>query len=61
MDVKLLYRRNFKHTALEVSVDLQNLTNHENVFLQQYNRRTNSIVTQYQQGFFPVPMVRFTF
>ncbi|TAD92517.1 MAG: hypothetical protein EAY75_02325 [Bacteroidetes bacterium] len=60
-DVKLLYRRNFKHTALETSLDLQNITNRQNVFLQQYNRRTNSIVTQYQQGFFPVPTVRFTF
>jgi hypothetical protein len=61
LDFKVLYRRNFRHTALEVSVDFQNLTNRQNVFLQQYNRRTNSVVPQYQQGFFPVPTVRFTF
>lgn len=61
LDLKLLYRRNFKKTALEVSVDLQNVTNNENVFIRQYNRRTNSIVYQYQQGFFPVPTVKFTF
>lgn len=61
MDVKFLYRRNFRKTSLEFSIDFQNITNHQNVFLQSFNRRTNSIVTQYQQGFFPVPMVRYTF
>jgi hypothetical protein len=60
-DIKLSYRREFKKSTLEFSLDLQNVTNHENVFTRQYNRRTNSVVTQYQQGFFPVPFTRFTF
>jgi hypothetical protein len=46
---------------MEFGIDLQNVSGHQNVFNQQYNRRTNSIVTQYQQGFFPVPFFRFTF
>lgn len=60
-DVKLSYRREFTKSTLEFSLDLQNITNHNNVFNQQYNRRTNKIITQYQQGFFPVPFVRYTF
>lgn len=60
-DVKLSYRREFSKSTLEFSLDLQNVSNHQNIFNQQYNRRTNTIVTQYQQGFFPVPFVRYTF
>ena len=60
-DVKLAYRREYAKSTLEFAVDLQNVSNNQNVFNQQYNRRTNSIVTQYQQGFFPVPFVRYTF
>lgn len=61
MDIKLAYRLEYSKSTLEFAIDLQNVTNHENVFNQQYNRRTNSIITQYQQGFFPVPFVRYTF
>lgn len=60
-DVKLSYRREYRKSTLEIAVDLQNVTNQQNVFSQSYNYRTNSIVTQYQQAFFPVPFVRFTF
>jgi hypothetical protein len=60
-DVKLAYRIEYKQSTLEFAVDLQNVTNHPNVFNRQYNRRTNQIVTQLQQGFFPVPFVRYTF
>jgi hypothetical protein len=61
IDLKLSYRREYTRSTLEFGVDLQNITNHQNVFTNQYNRRTNSLVTQYQQGFFPVPYTRFTF
>jgi hypothetical protein len=60
-DVKIYYRKEYKKSTLEYAIDLQNVTNHQNVFRQDYNRRTNSIVTEYQQGFFPVPFVRYTF
>ncbi len=60
-DVKLAYRLEFTKSTLEFAIDLQNVSNHQNVFNRQYNRRTNKIVTQYQQGFFPVPFVRYTF
>ena len=60
-DLKLSYRREYKRSTLEFSIDLQNLTGNKNVFDQSYNPRTNSVVTQYQQGFFPVPFFRYTF
>ena len=60
-DVKLAYRKEYAKSTLEFAVDLQNIAGNQNVFNQQYNRRTNSVVTQYQQGFFPVPFVRYTF
>lgn len=60
-DLKLSYRKEYKKSTLEIALDLQNVTNNQNVFSQNYNVKTNSIVTQYQQGFFPVPFVRFTF
>ncbi len=61
MDVKVSYRKEYKRSTLEAAVDFQNITGNQNIFAQSYNPRTNSVVTQYQQGFFPVPFVRFTF
>ncbi len=60
-DFKIAYRREFKKSTLEISLDLQNITNNKNVFNQTYDRRTNKIVNNYQQGFFPVPLMRYTF
>jgi hypothetical protein len=60
-DLRFAYRKEFERSTLEVSLDLQNLTNHKNIFSQNFNPRTGAIATQYQQAFFPVPYVRFTF
>lgn len=61
VDAKIAFRKEYKKSTLELAVDFQNVSNHKNVFLQGYNVKTNSISTEYQQGFFPVPMVKFTF
>lgn len=61
IDAKIGYRLEFSSFTMEFSVDFQNLTDNKNVFLTRYNRRTNSITTEYQQGFFPVPTFRITF
>ncbi len=60
-DFRIAYRKEFKRSTLEYSLDLQNVTGNQNIFAQTYNPRTNSIANQYQQGFFPVPFVRYTF
>lgn len=60
-DFRVAYRKEYKRSTLEVALDLQNVTNYQNIFAETYNARTNSISYQYQQGFFPVPYVRYTF
>lgn len=60
-DVKVGYRMDFKRSSMEFAVDFQNVSNNKNIFSQGYNKRTNSISTEYQQGFFPVPTFRYTF
>jgi hypothetical protein len=60
-DFKIAYRKEFRKSTMEISLDLQNITNNKNVFNQTYDRRTNKIVNNYQQGFFPVPLFRYTF
>ena len=61
MDVKIGYRREFRRSTLEASVDLQNVTNNQNVFSRAYDPRANRLYYNYQQGFFPVPTLRYTF
>lgn len=60
-DFRVSYRKEYKRSTLEIALDLQNVTGNQNIFSQTYNTRTNSIANQYQQGFFPVPFVRYTF
>lgn len=60
-DFKISYRRELKRSTMEFSLDLQNITNNQNIFNQTYDRRTGKIVDRYQQGFFPVPLFRWTF
>lgn len=60
-DVKPSYRLNTKRFTHEVSVDIQNITHHDNVFQQQYNISTHTIVTNYQLKFFVIPQYRLTF
>jgi hypothetical protein len=60
-DLKIGYKRDLKKSTMEFSLDLQNITNNKNIFDQTYDARKNQIVNNYQQGFFPVPMFRWTF
>ena len=60
-DLKISYRINAKNVTHEFGVDLQNLTNNQNEFGRTYNPRTNTVQTQYQIGFFPVPQYRILF
>ncbi len=61
IDVRASYRLELGASTMEFSLDLQNVTNHKNVFTQTFNPRTGGVRTQYQQGFFPVPTFRWTF
>jgi hypothetical protein len=55
LDIKAGYtfnssKRKLSHT---ISLDLQNVTNHKNVFSQTYDQRNQTLSTTYQLGFFP--------
>ena len=60
-DLRFSYRKEYRRSTLEFALDLQNVTANKNLFQQTYNVRTNSLASQYQQGFFPVPLFRYTF
>jgi CarboxypepD_reg-like domain len=60
-DFRITYRKEYKKSTLEIALDLQNLTGNQNIFAQTYNARINKVTDQYQQGFFPIPFVRYTF
>jgi hypothetical protein len=61
MDVRLGYRWELGWSTMELTLDIQNVTDNQNVILQRYNPRTNTIATEFQQGFFVIPTFRWTF
>jgi hypothetical protein len=54
LDGRLSYKRDGKNITQEWALDITNLTDHKNVFSRSYSQSTNSIQTEYQQGFFPM-------
>ncbi len=60
-DFKVTYKKDYKKSTLETGVDIQNISNTQNIFQQGYNAINNTISTQYQTGLLPIPFVRFTF
>lgn len=61
IDVKPSYKLNTKRFTHELSVDIQNVTRHNNIFQQQYDLNTQTIKTDYQLKFFVIPQYRITF
>lgn len=55
LDVKASYTINSKNKQLSqsFSLDLQNVTNHKNMFSQSYDNQKQDLKTTYQLGFFP--------
>jgi hypothetical protein len=60
-DFKITYRINHKKATQEWFIDLQNLTNRQNVFIQEYDPNAEQIKTTYQLGLFPMFNYRITF
>ena len=61
IDIKPSYKLNTKRFTHEISVDIQNVTKHNNIFQQQYDLNTQTIKTDYQLKFFVIPQYRLTF
>ncbi len=54
LDLRLGYKLNLKHTSHRFAIDLQNITNHQNILIQRVDPKTGEIVNDYQIGFFPM-------
>lgn len=50
-----------KNATQEWSVDIQNITNRKNVFIEEYNSYLDEVQTTYQTGFLPIIQYRVTF
>ncbi len=61
LDLRVSYHLNSKKLEQEWAVDIQNLTNQNNVFMQSWDAGNNELRTDYQQGFFPMFLYRIYF
>ena len=61
-DIKITVRKDFKNKmALEWALDIQNVANYQNVFLNWYDRNTNTEHPVYQNGRFPTVQLKLEF
>ena len=61
LNARITFRRNGKKLSQEWALDLQNLTNHQNIFTHNWNKDTRQISTSYQMGFMPMVTYRIYF
>ena len=61
INARLTFKLNGRKVNQEWAFDVQNLTNHKNVFSQTWNETTNQLDTDYQQGFMPMINYRILF
>ena len=61
LDLRIGFKLNSKRLNQEWALDLQNLTNHKNIYKQSFNPRTQDISYDYQTGFFPMMLYRIRF
>lgn len=60
-DLRIAYKVQTKKVTQEWGVDIQNLTNRDNVFSRNYDVETNAYVTTNQTGILPIGLYRITF
>lgn len=60
-DIRLSWKKNRPHSTRVLSLDVQNVTNRQNVFNRYFDAQTGSIRTNYQNGLLPVLSYRVIF
>ena len=60
-DVRIGYKLNRARLTHEIALDVQNVTNRQNVFSERYDVYRRRYATEYQLGLFPIPLYRLTF
>ena len=58
---RITYRLNMPGCSHEWALDLQNITNHNNIFTQNWNSEKQEVSTAYQMGFMPMMTYRIYF
>lgn len=58
---RITYRLNRSKINQEWALDLQNITNHRNIFVQNWNNEKKEVSTSYQMGFMPMMTYRIFF
>jgi hypothetical protein len=53
-DLRLSMKKDYKHVTTTLSLDLQNLTGHQNIYEQQYDPVKGKVVNIYQAGLIPI-------
>jgi len=61
INARITFKLNGRKINQEWGFDLQNLTNHKNIFTQTWNGSENKLDTDYQQGFMPMLTYRILF
>ncbi|MBF99113.1 MAG: TonB-dependent receptor [Owenweeksia sp.] len=60
-DIRIGYKLSGKKVTQEWALDVQNVTNHQNPFGQDYDAEAQEAITTYQLGLFPMVLYRITF
>ena len=60
-DLRIGFKQNMGKVSQEWGLDLQNVTNHANLFSEQYNNQLQEVTTIYQQAFMPMMLYRINF
>lgn len=60
-DLRIGFKQNFGKVSQEFGLDLQNVSNHKNLYSEQYNTQLHEVATIYQQGFMPMMLYRINF
>jgi hypothetical protein len=61
MDIKIAYKINTSQTTQEIAISAENLSNHKNLFSENFNPSDGNIVKVYQLGLFIVGFYRINF
>ncbi len=60
-DLRIGFKQNLGKISQEWGLDLQNVTNHENLFSEQYNNQLQEVTKIFQQAFMPMMLYRINF
>jgi hypothetical protein len=60
-DMRIGYMHYGKKATIEYALDITNLTNHDNLYFRYYDEKENKFYDEYQQGIFPMGLIRINF